>query len=145
MVDPDTGIKTNLLRMKSAGVVGVYHPLIDEKLVTILHRRNKKAYAWTVDDVDSMQKMLFEHVDAVVTNNPNLLQQLMQDIRTECREEAAQYAALQKIKHDVASSHNLTTLRVHDIVAADHKLNEHHSFKFQLPFFSSPESLCLEE
>ncbi|XP_073259884.1 glycerophosphodiester phosphodiesterase GDPD4 isoform X2 [Populus alba] len=87
MVDPDTGIKTKLLRMKGAGVVGVHHPLIDEKLVAILHRRNKKAYAWTVDDADSMQKMLFEHVDAVVTNNPNLLQQLMQDIRTECREE----------------------------------------------------------
>lgn len=115
MVDPDTGIKTKLLRMKGAGVVGVHHPLIDEKLVAILHRfelhskpcislhmlaivmiliifehvyrRNKKAYAWTVDDVDSMRKMLFEHVDAVVTNNPNLLQQLMQDIRTECREE----------------------------------------------------------
>jgi len=115
MVDPDTGMKTKLLRMKGAGVVGVHHPLIDEKLVAILHRfelhskpcislhmltivmiliifehvyrMNKKAYAWTVDDVDSMRKMLFEYVDAVVTNNPNLLQQLMQDIRTECREE----------------------------------------------------------
>ncbi|KAJ6693198.1 hypothetical protein OIU85_004007 [Salix viminalis] len=87
MVDPDTGIKMKLLRMKDAGVVGVCHPLIDEKLVAILHRRKKKAYAWTVDDVDSMRKLLFEHVDAVVTNNPSLLQQLMQDIRTECREE----------------------------------------------------------
>ena len=115
MVDPDTGITMKLLRMKDAGVVGVYHPLIDEKLVAILHRfelhskpciilrtqtivtimiisehvyrRRKKAYAWTVDDVDSMRKMLFEHVDAVVTSKPSLLQQLMQDIKTECREE----------------------------------------------------------
>jgi hypothetical protein len=52
-----------------------------------LYRRNKKVYAWTVDDVDSMQKMLFERVDAVVTSNPTLLQRLMQDTRTQCLEE----------------------------------------------------------
>lgn len=38
MNDPSTGARTNLLRMKGAAVVGVYHPLIDEKLVNILHR-----------------------------------------------------------------------------------------------------------
>lgn len=37
LVDPKTGIRTNLLRIKGAHVVGVYHPLIDEKLVRILH------------------------------------------------------------------------------------------------------------
>ncbi|KAL2513395.1 Glycerophosphodiester phosphodiesterase GDPD4 [Abeliophyllum distichum] len=87
MIDPTSGTRTNLLRMKSAGVVGVYHPLIDEKLVKILHGRNKKVYAWTVDEEDAMQKMLFEHVDAVVTSNPTLLQRLMQDMRTQCLEE----------------------------------------------------------
>ncbi|KAM3681517.1 hypothetical protein ACB098_12G003200 [Castanea mollissima] len=88
MKDPSTGLRTNLMRMKGAGVVGVYHPLIDEMLMKTLHgRRNKKVYAWTVDDVDSMQKMLFERVDAVVTSNPTLLQSLMQDIRTQCLED----------------------------------------------------------
>ncbi|KAH7530051.1 hypothetical protein JRO89_XSUnG0025500 [Xanthoceras sorbifolium] len=87
MFDQSTGFRTNLLRMKKARVVGVYHPLIDEKLVSILHGRNKKLYAWTVDDVDSMQKMLRERVDGVVTSNPTLLQGLMQDIRTQCLEE----------------------------------------------------------
>lgn len=37
MIDPSTKVRTNLLRVKGAGVVGVYHPLIDEKLVRILH------------------------------------------------------------------------------------------------------------
>ncbi|KAK9995196.1 hypothetical protein SO802_024899 [Lithocarpus litseifolius] len=87
MKDPSTGLRANLMRMKGAGVVGVYHPLIDETLMKTLHGRNKKVYAWTVDDVDSMQKMLFEHVDAVVTSNPTLLQSLMQDIRTQCLED----------------------------------------------------------
>lgn len=37
MKDPSTGARTNLLRMRGAGVVGVYHPLVDEKLMKILH------------------------------------------------------------------------------------------------------------
>lgn len=87
MKDPSTGARSNLLRMRGASVVGVYHPLIDEKLMKILHGRNKKVYAWTVDDQVSMKKMLYENVDAVVTSNPTLLQHLMQDIRTQCLEE----------------------------------------------------------
>ncbi|KAL2893922.1 Glycerophosphodiester phosphodiesterase GDPD4 [Bienertia sinuspersici] len=87
LIDPKTGFRSNLLRMKRAGIVGVYHPLVDEKLVQMLHGRNKKIYAWTVDDMISMQDMLVNSVDAVVTSNPALLQQLMQDTRTRCLEE----------------------------------------------------------
>lgn len=109
MFDQSTGLRNGVLRIKKAKVAGVYHPLIDEKLVSILHRyehqllevsvsvfqlvrisfnrRNKMIYAWTVDDPDSMQKMLDERVDAVITNNPTRLQQLMHDIRTQCLEE----------------------------------------------------------
>ncbi|XP_019248124.1 PREDICTED: glycerophosphodiester phosphodiesterase GDPD4 isoform X1 [Nicotiana attenuata] len=87
MIDPSTGTRMQLLRMRGAAVVGVYHPLIDENLLKILHGRNKKVYAWTVDDEDSMKKMLFERVDAIVTSNPSLLQRLMQDVRTQCLEE----------------------------------------------------------
>ncbi|RZS06515.1 hypothetical protein BHM03_00037177 [Ensete ventricosum] len=65
-------------------VVGVYHPLVDEELVRILHGEGKKVYAWTVDDAESMQRMLFEHVDAIITSNPSLLQGIMQDMKTEC-------------------------------------------------------------
>lgn len=38
MMDPSTGTRTKLLRMRGARAVGVYHPLIDEQLVRILHR-----------------------------------------------------------------------------------------------------------
>ncbi|KAG6431919.1 hypothetical protein SASPL_103491 [Salvia splendens] len=64
MMDPSNGTRMQLLRMRGAGVVGVYHPLIDEKLVKILHERKKKVFAWTVDEESSMQKMLLERVDA---------------------------------------------------------------------------------
>ncbi|KAJ0972857.1 hypothetical protein J5N97_020816 [Dioscorea zingiberensis] len=87
MKDPSTGASSSIHRMKDANVVGVYHPLIDRKLVGNLHRRTKKVYAWTVDDTDSMKKMLFEQVDAIVTGQPSILQGLMQNMKTECLEE----------------------------------------------------------
>ncbi|XP_026435056.1 glycerophosphodiester phosphodiesterase GDPD4-like isoform X3 [Papaver somniferum] len=87
MSDPVTGARTNLLRMKKAGVVGVYHPLVDDKLVRVLHGRNKKVYSWTVDEADSMRRMLIEQVDGVVTNHPAKLRRLMQDIQTQCLED----------------------------------------------------------
>ncbi|KAF2595310.1 hypothetical protein F2Q70_00045260 [Brassica cretica] len=87
MVDPLTGVRHKLLRMKGASVVGVYHPLIDENLMTVVHRRKKEVYAWTVDDTDPMKRMLHLGVDAVVTSNPAMFQGLMEDLRTECLEE----------------------------------------------------------
>ncbi|KAL8485756.1 hypothetical protein ACS0TY_027875 [Phlomoides rotata] len=87
MMDPSTGTRMKLLRMRGAGVVGVYHPLIDEKVMKILHGRKKKVYAWTVDEEEWMQKMLWERVDGVVTSNPSLLQRVMQDVRTQCFKE----------------------------------------------------------
>ncbi|KAE8707903.1 Glycerophosphodiester phosphodiesterase GDPD4 [Hibiscus syriacus] len=87
MVDPHTGARCSLFRMKGAKVTGVYHQLIDERLVKTLHGREKKVYAWTVDDADSMTRMLHAHTDAIVTSNPSLLQRTMQDKRTQCLEE----------------------------------------------------------
>ncbi|KAG1331217.1 glycerophosphodiester phosphodiesterase GDPD4 [Cocos nucifera] len=37
MKDPSTDARNGLLRMKGAAVAGVYHPLIDQKLMRILH------------------------------------------------------------------------------------------------------------
>ncbi|CAL4994252.1 unnamed protein product [Urochloa decumbens] len=87
MVDKSTGRRTELVRLKGAKVAGVYHPLIHEKVVKVMRRHDKKVFAWTVDDSNSMEKMLYEHVDAIVTSNPSLLQQLMHETRTECMED----------------------------------------------------------
>uniref|UniRef100_A0A0E0ME46 glycerophosphodiester phosphodiesterase n=1 Tax=Oryza punctata TaxID=4537 RepID=A0A0E0ME46_ORYPU len=87
MVDKSTGRTTELVRIAGSKVAGVYHRLIHEKLMKVMHRNDKKVYAWTVDDAESMKRMLYEHVGAIVTSNPSLLQQLMQETRTECMED----------------------------------------------------------
>ncbi|KAJ1275231.1 hypothetical protein BS78_05G120900 [Paspalum vaginatum] len=87
MVDKSTSRRTELVRIEGAKVAGIYHPLIHEKVMRIMHRHGRRVFAWTVDDSSSMKKMLYEHVDAIVTSNPSLLQQLMQEIRTECMED----------------------------------------------------------
>ncbi|XP_020518946.1 glycerophosphodiester phosphodiesterase GDPD4 isoform X4 [Amborella trichopoda] len=87
MNDLSTGARTSLLRMRGAKIVGVYHPLINERLVTILHSAGKKVYAWTVDDEDSMRRMLFERVDNIITGHPSLLQQVMSNVKTQCQRE----------------------------------------------------------
>ncbi|KAJ3671589.1 hypothetical protein LUZ60_007668 [Juncus effusus] len=87
MKDFKTGSMSKLGRIKGAQVGGVYHPLINEKLVRILHRKGEKVYTWTVDDAHSMKRMLFENVDAIITSNPSLLKSLMQGLRNECLEE----------------------------------------------------------
>ncbi|TVU25942.1 hypothetical protein EJB05_28465 [Eragrostis curvula] len=84
MVDKSTGRRTELLRIKGAKVAGIYHPLINEQVIKVMHRHDRKVFAWTVDDTNSMRKMLYENVDAIVTSNPSLLQQLMQETRAEC-------------------------------------------------------------
>ncbi|CAL4981659.1 unnamed protein product [Urochloa decumbens] len=91
MVDKSTGRRTELVRLKGAKVAGVYHPLIQEKVVKVMRRHDKKVFAWTVDDSNSMEKMLYEHVDAIVTSNPSLLQQLMHETRTECMEDGISF------------------------------------------------------
>ncbi|CAH9073120.1 unnamed protein product [Cuscuta epithymum] len=93
MMDPSTGTRTQLLRMRGAWVVGDYHPLIDEKLVKVLHARNKKVYAWTVDNEESMKKMLIERVDAIITSNPSVLKRVMQDAKTQCLEDGFSLSA----------------------------------------------------
>lgn len=84
MKDPINEIQSDLLRMEGAEVIGVYHGLVNEKLVKSAHRAGKKVYAWTVDDIESMQKMLLVGVDSIITSQPNSLQKMMEYIRNQC-------------------------------------------------------------
>ncbi|KAG6556474.1 hypothetical protein Mapa_002419 [Marchantia paleacea] len=88
MNDTTTGKVSELVRLKGAEVVGIYYGLVNSKVVRYLHRNGKKTFAWTVDTAEAMRDMLKVNVDAIITCNPRLLQQVMENERQACKEES---------------------------------------------------------
>eukprot|EP00249_Psilotum_nudum_P014665 c24946_g1_i3 orf=676-1197(-) len=87
MKDPITGKTNDLFRMEGVAVVGVYYGLIDNKLVSDIHSVGKKVHAWTVNDRETMKRMLHERVDCIVTSYPTELQKVMIESMKQCEEE----------------------------------------------------------
>ena len=52
------------------------HPLITPERVARLHDRGLFVYTWTVDDLDTMRRVIAAGVDGVITNQPALFAQL---------------------------------------------------------------------
>ncbi|MCO5611312.1 hypothetical protein L7F22_065564 [Adiantum nelumboides] len=71
MKDEVTGKMTSATRMYTPEVVGVYHGLITANFVKRIHKRGKRVFSWTVDDRETMRKMLHDEVDAIVTSQPH--------------------------------------------------------------------------
>lgn len=46
---------------------------VTETIVKELHKKNKKMYVWTVDDLINIEKMKALNVDSITTNNINLV------------------------------------------------------------------------
>ncbi|KAI5055162.1 hypothetical protein GOP47_0030307 [Adiantum capillus-veneris] len=87
MEDEVTGKMTSSTRMNTPEVVGAYHGAISAKFVKTIHQFGKTVYAWTVNDRERMREMLYDGVDAIVTSQPRLLQELMLQIQNECFQE----------------------------------------------------------
>ncbi len=73
-----------LRRAWSAPVLNVdglhpFHSMIDERFVDRAHKRGKWVYAWTVDDPQTMRKLIRIGVDGIVTNNPGLLKGVLEE------------------------------------------------------------------
>jgi glycerophosphoryl diester phosphodiesterase len=52
------------------------HRLITPERVIRLHERGLFVYTWTVDDLDTMRRVIAAGVDGVITNRPELFEQL---------------------------------------------------------------------
>ncbi len=52
------------------------HPLVTAERVALLHERHRFVYTWTVDDLDTMRRVIAAGVDGVITNRPELFDQL---------------------------------------------------------------------
>lgn len=53
------------------------HPLLTQERIAALQARGLRVYAWTVDDVAAMQRLVRDGVDGIISNRADLLQDNM--------------------------------------------------------------------
>ena len=56
-----------------------FHSMVDDRFVDRAHQRGRWVYAWTVDDPETMRKLIRTGVDGIVTNNPGTLDEVLED------------------------------------------------------------------
>ena len=74
------GIRENLAQLSF--VPDIYSPdykLVDEELIRAAHARNIQVIPWTVNDADTMRKMLAWGVDGLITDYPDLAVEVLSE------------------------------------------------------------------
>jgi glycerophosphoryl diester phosphodiesterase len=74
--DWDPQITSEFITVIDTDAVTWQHPLINPERVALLHDRGLFVYAWTVDDLATMRRVIAAGVDGVITNRPELFAQL---------------------------------------------------------------------
>ncbi|MBE6610043.1 MAG: glycerophosphodiester phosphodiesterase [Ruminococcaceae bacterium] len=60
---------------------GIEVPLVSQGLVNRAHRRNIAVQYWTINDPDEMRMLIEMGVDAIMTDNPKLLKEILQEYK----------------------------------------------------------------
>jgi glycerophosphoryl diester phosphodiesterase len=75
-VEWDDRITPEFIARIDTDAVTWHHRLITPERVARLHDRGLFVYTWTVDDLDTMRRMIAAGVDGIITNRPSLFAQL---------------------------------------------------------------------
>ena len=73
-----------------------FHSMIDERFVDWAHKRGRWVYAWTVDDPQTMRKLIRIGVDGIVTNNPGLLKSVLEEDAASDRKQQENHGRAEK-------------------------------------------------
>ena len=65
-----------LLSSLDTAAVTWHHSLLNTERIASLHEHNVIVYAWTVDDLPTMRRLLSEGVDGIISNRADLLASL---------------------------------------------------------------------
>lgn len=68
--------------MKYADLFSLHYPFVTEQLVNTVHSSGKEVYAWTVNNPRVAQKLIDYSVDNIITDNPIMVQELIQSQNT---------------------------------------------------------------
>lgn len=61
--------------------VGIELPLVSQSLIDRAHRRNIAVQYWTINDPDDMRKLIGMGVDCIMTDDPLLLKQVLEEFK----------------------------------------------------------------
>ena len=63
--------------LKYADAFSIKYTYITNEVVTNIHSKGKKVYAWTIDDDKTLEKMMMLNVDSIITNKPKRMRKNM--------------------------------------------------------------------
>lgn len=69
----------SLFTSKDFDVLSTAHTIIDEEFMRLAKRHQKEVYAWTVNDQDTMSRMILLGVSSVITDYPERLTALLKE------------------------------------------------------------------
>ena len=65
-------------------MVAAFHGLATPRLLQKLRLQKKELFVWTVNTPEAIQRVLATGVDGIVTNQPALVQQAIQNLLRAC-------------------------------------------------------------
>jgi glycerophosphoryl diester phosphodiesterase len=74
--EPESGLSDTFLDAIDTDAVTWRHPLITPERAARLRDRGLTVYTWTVDDAETMRRVIDAGVDGVITNRPELFREL---------------------------------------------------------------------
>ena len=89
-VDPDvlTAYTTviglgDIENLEAADIISIQESFATYQEVQRLHAAGKRVFVWTINDADAMEKLISLNVDAILTNDPSLGQEVLNDHDTD--------------------------------------------------------------
>ena len=65
--------------LDAADIISINETFATYENIERIHRAGKYVFVWTVNEEDTMQKLISLNVDAILTNNPDLCQNVMEE------------------------------------------------------------------
>lgn len=71
--------RSNVMRWVSPEIIHPYYKDVDKQYVENQHRKNRKVNVWTVNTKNEIKKLLKDHVDGIITDDPSLAKRLINE------------------------------------------------------------------
>jgi glycerophosphoryl diester phosphodiesterase len=68
--------------LEAADIISIQETFATYENIERVHRAGKRVFVWTINELDTMEKLVNLNVDAILTNNPTLCKAVIDDYRS---------------------------------------------------------------